>query len=456
MKSGAIVRPATFLCMLVMAAYLFWGDVARGALPHTGRGPALMTYQDTNGYIGPQGRFRRPSIERKRHARFRKAGTRHRARSRRVYARAAFRHQAPQGFTHLRHGRHYARKGPAPRVSPVRSVHARFRKTRTLSAQSLRPSAVRSFASQKPEVVQPLRGEAPAAKVAEEALSPLAGDTRAPLIAVSSDGRISANVKNRSLEEMLRLMSGKNLFEIGGRLPKGALVTLVTMEFSDLTLEQAFNRMMRGYNYALIKEDVSDKRVLIVLGEATRVEYKEPAKPAQTPQQSEQTPARTAGQTTEAGTSQTTGQTTEAGAASPSGPPVLLQQRGRMNAANPALPPRPQPRSREAPSSRDPAGPGRSLIPGLQPFRLRRRGQSRSSKRLPRPLRGLSKGNRSHPRRRWPVKGQGRVHTAHAIREDICGLLQRVQGQRASFRIHVSKATLGSGRGCRSMVRRGS
>jgi hypothetical protein len=143
------------------------------------------------------------------------------------------------------------------------------------------------------------------------------------LIAVSSDGRISANVQDRPLGEMLRLMSEKKLFEIQGSLPIG---TLVTMQFSDLTLEQVFNRMMRGYNYAAIKEEVSDKRVLIVLGEARRIEYREPAKPAQALNQSRGAPA------------QALSNAPDAKAANLSGPARIQQPPAPTNAANPASP----------------------------------------------------------------------------------------------------------------------
>jgi len=82
-------------------------------------------------------------------------------------------------------------------------------------------------------------------------------------------------------------MSEKHLFEIQGPLPAGQLVS---MEFSGLTLDEAFSRVMRGYNYAVIEYDGSDRRVLIVLGEIKRIEYKERAAPAQVPKLGEETP----------------------------------------------------------------------------------------------------------------------------------------------------------------------
>jgi hypothetical protein len=150
---------------------------------------------------------------------------------------------------------------------------------------------------------------------------------------VSGDGRISANFQNRPLEEMLRLMSEKNLFEIESSLPTGALAKLVTMQFCGLTLEQTLYKMMRGYNYAVVKEDASDKPVLIVLGEAKRIEYRKLAEPTQTLKESEETPEQAISKAPDART------------ANLSGP---AQLRARMNPANPASPLGP-PQAVEAP-----------------------------------------------------------------------------------------------------------
>ena len=182
----------------------------------------------------------------------------------------------------------------------------------------------------RPEALQP----APAAKVPEEALSSNAGAAQAPSIAVSGDGGLSANVQNRPLGEVLRLMSEKHLFEIQGPLPRTALAALVTMQFSGLTLQQAFNRMMRGYNYAVITEDVSDRRVLMVLSEAKRTEYRELAGPAQTPGQAEETPQQSA-----AAAAQAAGEVPGGAITVPPRRGAILEQRGRLNVEGLPAPP---------------------------------------------------------------------------------------------------------------------
>jgi len=284
-------RPALLLCVLFIAALLSFGWEAEGALGQEGRGSAPTTYQRDASHKGEQGHILRSSTERKRHPRFRKARTHHRLRARRPYARVAARHRASlarRHARHLRHGRYYARKGSGPRVSSVGAGRNRFRKTRTLAAQGAKPPASRPLVVGRPQTKQPSKGEAPAPKAPEQAPRPVAGAGQAITIALGRDGRISVNVKDRPLGEMLRLMAEKHLFEIQGPLPRTALAEPVTMEFCDLTLNQAFDKMMRGYNYAFITEDVSDRRVLIVLGEIKRVEYRELVGPVQPPEQTPQ------------------------------------------------------------------------------------------------------------------------------------------------------------------------
>jgi len=183
-----------------------------------------------------------------------------------------------------------------------------------------------------------LKGEAEAAGVPQQAPGPVAAEI--PLgIAVSGNGTISANIKNRPLGEMLRLLSEKHLFEISGPLPGKALSTPVSMEFSDLTLDEVFDKMMRGYNYAFIRDDVSERRVLMVLGEIARVTYQESARPAQPPAQAEQTPQQSTGALPAASAPQP-GSGTPEGAAVPPRPRVAnLPQRNRPITESPPTPP---------------------------------------------------------------------------------------------------------------------
>ena len=103
----------------------------------------------------------------------------------------------------------------------------------------------------------------------------------APSIEVKDKDRISASAKNRPLDELLRIMSEKNLFEIRGPLPRGEAITV---EFSNLTLEQALKKLMRGYNYVLMDQGTSRKPALIVIGQVTRGPSAEQGPSPQAPQ----------------------------------------------------------------------------------------------------------------------------------------------------------------------------
>jgi hypothetical protein len=103
----------------------------------------------------------------------------------------------------------------------------------------------------------------------------------APFIEVKDKNRISASAKNRPLDELLRIMSEKNLFEIRGPVPRGEGITV---EFSNLTLEQALKKVMRGYNYVLVDQGTSRKPALIVMGQVTRGTSAEQGSSPQTPQ----------------------------------------------------------------------------------------------------------------------------------------------------------------------------
>jgi hypothetical protein len=69
------------------------------------------------------------------------------------------------------------------------------------------------------------------------------GASQAPFIEVKDRDRISASAKNRPLDELLRILSQKDLFEIKGPVPQREGITV---EFSNLTLEQAPKELMRG------------------------------------------------------------------------------------------------------------------------------------------------------------------------------------------------------------------
>jgi len=82
-------------------------------------------------------------------------------------------------------------------------------------------------------------------------------------ITVSGDQRISVNFDNRALSEILRMMSGKKLFDINGPVPPGEPMTIA---FTELTLEQALKKMLRGYNYILMDRSPEQRPLLMVMG----------------------------------------------------------------------------------------------------------------------------------------------------------------------------------------------
>jgi hypothetical protein len=90
---------------------------------------------------------------------------------------------------------------------------------------------------------------------------------RLPLITLNDDGRISANIEARPLDDVLRSLLEKNLIEFKGVLPLG---TMVTTRFADFSPEQALREIMQGYNYALIRETAPDKLILVVISRSKR------------------------------------------------------------------------------------------------------------------------------------------------------------------------------------------
>jgi len=382
-------RPLLF-CALLMAALLSLSWEARWANSQEARGVVSTTYQQDASHKEMQGNIRQGSTERKRHPRLRKARRHHKLRGGRAGAKVGGRHRASATYRHarhFRHGRYYARKGAPSRVSSTASGHARSRKKGILAAQETKPPQSRFFIVGKPGGTAPLsrffvvgrpdakpssKGEAEAAGVPEQPPSQAAAELPVG-IAVSGSGTISANIKNRPLGEMLRLLSEKHLFEIRGPLPRKALSLPVSMEFSDLTLDEVFDKMMRGYNYAFIRDDRSERRVLMVLGEIARVSYQELIKPAQPPVQAEQTPQQSTGALPAASAPQPGSGTTEGAAVPPRPRAANLPQRGRPITESPPAPagqiqggetPEAPAQEQKAPDQQGIARPGATPEPG--------------------------------------------------------------------------------------------
>jgi hypothetical protein len=85
-----------------------------------------------------------------------------------------------------------------------------------------------------------------------------------------NNGKISVNISNLPLNEALRKLSAKFSIELKGYAVGNELVDL---NISGITLDDMLKRMMRGYNYVLIKPENSQKSILMVLGRAERTKY---------------------------------------------------------------------------------------------------------------------------------------------------------------------------------------
>jgi len=163
-------------------------------------------------------------------------------------------------------------------------------------------------------------------------------------ITTSKNGLIGLTVYNRPLNEVLHMLSSKVPLEIKGSLITGEPVTI---NISDVSLEEALKRLMRGYNYVVIKPEGSNKQILMVLGRAERTKYVE------TPAQSLRVPPTT--------TSQPSG---------PPQPPVITKQPAATQPAIPTQQPSMQQPSmqtgfHQSTTSNDPTIPPMPQVPGF-------------------------------------------------------------------------------------------
>jgi hypothetical protein len=84
---------------------------------------------------------------------------------------------------------------------------------------------------------------------------------------VTKEARITADIADLPLGQALEVLSQKIPLDIRGSVAGDARLTL---HFSQLTLQEALQKMMAGYNYVLIRPDAEGKLVLVVLGKAQR------------------------------------------------------------------------------------------------------------------------------------------------------------------------------------------
>lgn len=100
------------------------------------------------------------------------------------------------------------------------------------------------------------------------------------VIKVRSEGTVSVQVVNVPLNEVLAILAKNVPMDIKGDISSQELVTL---EFSNLSLEEALRRIMRGYNYVLVHRDEPARPVLTVMTRTERTPYVEAAPAAVAP-----------------------------------------------------------------------------------------------------------------------------------------------------------------------------
>ncbi|HME42692.1 MAG TPA: hypothetical protein VKF36_06375 [Syntrophorhabdales bacterium] len=89
-----------------------------------------------------------------------------------------------------------------------------------------------------------------------------------------SDRTVTLQVVDVPLNEVLSILAKNIPMEIRGAVPTQERITV---NFSHLTLEEALSRIMRGYNYVLVRADDSAKPLLVVMNRIDRNIQAEPA-----------------------------------------------------------------------------------------------------------------------------------------------------------------------------------
>lgn len=93
-------------------------------------------------------------------------------------------------------------------------------------------------------------------------------------IKVDNERTVSLQVVDVPLNEVLTILAKNVPMEIRGTV---ASQERITVQFSNLTLEEALSRIMRGYNYVLVRPDESAKALLVVMNKIDRTMQTEPA-----------------------------------------------------------------------------------------------------------------------------------------------------------------------------------
>jgi hypothetical protein len=109
-----------------------------------------------------------------------------------------------------------------------------------------------------------------------------AGRNDQALIKVTHDEKISADVENVPLSQVLDAMAASVGLEVKGSVPSGEMVSV---NFSNLGLDEALKRLLLGYNYVLITSEQTGKASLMVMGRAERSKIVESVPPPESPPQ---------------------------------------------------------------------------------------------------------------------------------------------------------------------------
>jgi hypothetical protein len=87
------------------------------------------------------------------------------------------------------------------------------------------------------------------------------------IVTVTPEQKITVNIADLPLRQVLELLSKKVPLEVQGN---AALGERLTLHVSELTLQETLKEILTGYNYVLIRPEEQGKLVLVVLGRAEK------------------------------------------------------------------------------------------------------------------------------------------------------------------------------------------
>ncbi len=90
---------------------------------------------------------------------------------------------------------------------------------------------------------------------------------------IRNDRKIDVQINNLPMSEALKDLAAKIPLEFKGISVGNEIITL---NLSSVSLEEILKRLMRGYNYVVIKPESSEKTIVMVLGRAERTKYTAP------------------------------------------------------------------------------------------------------------------------------------------------------------------------------------